>query len=275
LLQSCDLQFFHLERPRGTESLTQSNTAELHPCLRRQNLKALALNIPRCGPPLGSVGGQGTPWPKLKALYLREGNQHWLEQLPKFEELQILSLQNLTSEIPTINQSAIEKIAKYRHLQVIDLVFELDDVEALLNIAHGCPLLRKFSARHIRFRGEADLAEEMLLDLLHSLPRLEFLALGLKFQMDGSMLQDIARHCPRLTVLDLPDTQLYLSLSLMTKVHPLGQLEAMHFARIYFEDPRWLMQRDKIQSIATKWRIPEASRDSVSRGRLLSVYARR
>ncbi|KAE8397145.1 hypothetical protein BDV37DRAFT_289664 [Aspergillus pseudonomiae] len=28
----------------------------------------------------------------------------------------------------------------------------------------------------------------------------------------------------------------------------------MHFARIYFENPRHLMQRDKLQSVATEWR---------------------
>lgn len=81
----------------------------------------------------------GNPWPRLKTLYLWEGGQRWLELLPKFEELEILCLQNLT-------QSAIKKIAKCRHLQVIDLVFhELDDAEALLNIMHGCPLLQKSS----------------------------------------------------------------------------------------------------------------------------------
>lgn len=61
-------------------------------------------------------------------------------------ELQILSLRKLASGSPTINQSAIENVAKCRNLRVIDLVLnELDDVELLLNIADGCPLLQKFS----------------------------------------------------------------------------------------------------------------------------------
>jgi hypothetical protein len=66
-------------------------------------------------------------------LYLREGDQHWLEQLPTFKELQILSLKGLASGTPTINQSAIENIAKCRNLRSINLVFsKLDEVEMLL-----------------------------------------------------------------------------------------------------------------------------------------------
>lgn len=76
----------------------------------------------------------------------------------------------------------------------------------------------------------------------------------MKFQMHGALLQDISRHCPRLTVLDLPMTQLCISLAVITELHPLWRLESMHFARIYFENPRHLMQRDKLQSVATEWR---------------------
>ncbi|KAL5335664.1 hypothetical protein BJX70DRAFT_374798 [Aspergillus crustosus] len=68
LLRSCDLQFFCLEQPSRTESLTQSDTAELLSCLQRQqNLKVMALNIRHCGPCLGK---QGIPWSNLKALYI-------------------------------------------------------------------------------------------------------------------------------------------------------------------------------------------------------------
>lgn len=80
---------------------------------------------------------QGDLWPKLKMLYLGVADQHWLELLPKFEKLQILRLEK------SISQNFIEKIAKCRHLRVIDIVFdELDDVEALLYIARGCPLYK-------------------------------------------------------------------------------------------------------------------------------------
>ncbi|KAE8397276.1 hypothetical protein BDV37DRAFT_61238 [Aspergillus pseudonomiae] len=249
----CDLQFFCLEEPSGTEGLTQSDTLELLSCLQQQqNLKVLALNVRHCGPRLGK---QGIAWPNMKALYIREGEEDWLDQLPEFEKLQILSLENLGPEIRVIDHSIIENIATCRHLQVLNLHFgEFRDEEELIQIARCCPLLRKFSVRCIDFRADPTLGEDLLLGLLPALPHLEFLALGVKFQMPGALLQDISSHCPRLTVLDLPMTQLCISLAVINELHPLWRLESMHFARIYFENPRHLMQRDKLQSVATEWR---------------------
>ena len=73
----------------------------------------------------------------------------------------------------------------------------------------------------IDFRADPTLEKDLLLGLLPALPHLEFLALGVKFQMPGALLQDISHHCPRLTVLDLPMTQLYISLAVITELHPL------------------------------------------------------
>jgi hypothetical protein len=216
------------------------------------------LNIPCCGLIFGSETlrreGLGDIWPRVKALYLREGDQHWLEQLPKLRELQILSLRKLASGSPSIYHSAIENVAKCRNLRAFNLVLdELDDVEMLLNIAHGCPLLQKFSVGPLGLRVERGAANSLLSSLLRALPRLEFLALGLEFQMDGAILQDLARHCPLLTVLELPRTQLLLSLSLMTKTCTLWHLESMQLASIYFRNPRRMMQWDKFSSIAREW----------------------
>ncbi|RFU25806.1 hypothetical protein B7463_g10531, partial [Scytalidium lignicola] len=262
LLKSCDLQFFHLEEPGGSHSLTQSDIAKLLPCLRRQeNLKALALTIPHCAPLLESASTtltseeQGVLWPRLKMLHLGVADQHWLEQIPKFKKLQILTLQKFVPETSTISQNSIEKIAKCRHLRAIDVAFhELDYVEALLDIAHDCPLLQKFIVRQLGSGVEPEIAEELCIGLLHSLPRLEYLELNLRFRINGARFQDFARRCPRLTVLALPRARLCLSLALLTKAHPFWQLEIMHFAEIFFEDPRRLMQGDKIQAIATEWR---------------------
>lgn len=255
MLKSCDLEFFHIKSDNAEPVATQ-----LLPYLRRQlSLRALALNIPCCGLNLGSKTPareeQGDIWPRVKALYLQEGDQHWLEQLPKLTELQILSLRKLASGSPTINQSAIENVAKCRNLRVVDLILnELDDVELLLNIADGCPLLQKFSVWPLGLRVDPGAANSLLSRLLHALPRLEFLALALECQMDGAILQDLARHCPQLTVLELPQTQLLLSLSLMTKTSTLRHLESMHLAGIYFRNPQRMMQCDKIRSIAREWR---------------------
>ncbi|KFY03129.1 hypothetical protein V490_00276 [Pseudogymnoascus sp. VKM F-3557] len=240
-----------------TPALTESDAAELLSCLRRQeNLKALALTIPNRAALLGSSSTtltskeQGRLWPKLKMLYLGVADQHWLEQFPKFEKLQILKLEK------PISHNFIEKIAKCRLLRVIDVVFnELNEVEALFDIARGCPLLQKFSVRHvgIGFAGEPELAENLCVALLRALPRLEHLELNLWFQMDGARLLDLARHCPRLTVLALPQTRLCLSLALLTNARSFWHLEIMHFASISFENPRRLMESDSIQAIATKW----------------------
>ncbi|RLL97953.1 hypothetical protein CFD26_106578 [Aspergillus turcosus] len=250
LLQHCDLQFFHFEEDENPDDvlLTQSQIAEVLSCLQRhQNLKALALIVRNWPQP--SILTKA--WPRLKALYLEEG-QDWLEQspLPNFDELQILGLRNLYT---------IENIAECRHLRVIELdSLELDDVETLLDIARGCPLLQKFSMTRLNLRGDPDLGEEgenLLLNLLRALPKLEFLALGLKFRMDGALLlQDLARRCPRLAVLDLPRTQIWLSLAIMTNLDPLWQLEIMCLGDIYFEDTRRLLRSNNIESLATEWR---------------------
>lgn len=151
LLKRCELRFFHLEEPDPFYNSNQF-TAELLPYLKQQqHLETLALITPRCDPDLASVSIGQTPWPRLKALYLREWHENWLEQLPKFERLQILSLQRVA---PAHSKSASECIAKCRHLRVVDVAFHsLADVKSLLSIARGCPLLQKFSVDYIPFRG--------------------------------------------------------------------------------------------------------------------------
>jgi hypothetical protein len=108
--------------------------------------------------------------------------------------------------------------------------------------------------RLLGFSGNSEQAEHLILGLSRALPHLEILALGLEFQMGGATLQELSRHCPRLTVLDLPRTQLCLSLALMVEAHPLSQLQVMHFARIYFESPRHLMKSRNFQSVVAQWR---------------------
>lgn len=49
--------------------------------------------------------------------------------LASFGRLQIPSLQKFAPESPAISLNAIDKIAKFRHLRVIDIVHEFDDVE--------------------------------------------------------------------------------------------------------------------------------------------------
>jgi hypothetical protein len=134
-----------LLRPQG-EGLASRTIPELSYLRQQENLKALSLIIPRCAPLLGSASTTlmsnkpGDPWPRLEMLYLRVGDQHRLEQFPKFAKLQILGLQSCAPGVHTIGRNAIEKIAKCRHPRAIDIVLhELDDIKALLNKFNGYP----------------------------------------------------------------------------------------------------------------------------------------
>ncbi|OBT68767.1 hypothetical protein VE03_02073 [Pseudogymnoascus sp. 23342-1-I1] len=113
----------------------------------------------------------------------------------------------------------------------------------------------KFSVRHLGlgFEAEPESAENLCAALLRALHRLEHLELNLRFRMDGAKLLDLARSCPRLIVLALPQARLCLYLALLTKSRPFWQLEIMHFTSIFFEDPRRLMESDGIQAIAAEW----------------------
>ena len=156
----------------------------------------------------------------LKMLSLGVGDQHWLKQFPKFKKFQILCLQRFAPEIPTISQNCIQKIAKCRHLRVIDIAFfKLDDAKALLDIARSCPLLQKFSVRHLGFREKPELAENLYIELLRALPRLEHFELDLRFRINDASFQDFAHHCPQLTVPALPWARLCLSLTLLAEAH--------------------------------------------------------
>ncbi|KAB8074581.1 hypothetical protein BDV29DRAFT_156464 [Aspergillus leporis] len=193
---------------------------------------------------------QREPWPNLKALYLREEDDDWLRRLSRFEELQVLSLR-FASGIPAINRGAIEEIAKCQHLRAIELgLHELDDVEVLLNIAR-CPPLRKFS---VPFFVQQEMEEDLLLGLLRALSYLEFFELGLKFRMDGAILHELACRCPRLTVLELHQTRLCLTLAQIENICRFPQLKVMRVKRLRFKNSRRLIQRRKVKITATEWR---------------------
>lgn len=254
LIQSCDLQFFHFE-DRCRDQLALTELSELLNCLQRQeNLKALVLIIPDfySGSELVRMtrGGQRKLWPNLKALYLAMGDEQWLEQIPGFKELQILSIHDGAYA----TRSVVSKTAKCRELRAIDVSFRHGyDIEALLGIALGCPLLHKLRLRHGSFEPMR-LDKTSLSSLLRALPHLEFLELGMKFRMDAAHIQDFAVHCPRLTVLKLPKTWLCLSVAQMRTIDPLWQLELAHFGEVLFENPKRLMEPHRFSTIVTEWR---------------------
>ncbi|KAK2590418.1 hypothetical protein QQS21_011905 [Conoideocrella luteorostrata] len=266
LLDLCDLQFFHLESQHNISDLTHSEDSENPPELlsyleRQENLKALALNIPNGGFSLNSgsatpgMEGQDISWPRLKALYLQEWNQRWLEQLPKFKELSILSIGKFSPATPTIARGVIEKIADCRNLRIINLFcHEFHHLETVLHIAHNCPLLERLSIKPGLFTGSSERAEDLFSCLLRSLPLLEVLELGLNFRLSSTKLQDIAHYWPQLIVLNLPQARLCLSFSQMVNIRPLRYLKVIQLKNILFENPEQFLRSGETQSIVTQWR---------------------
>uniref|UniRef100_A0A093UQ52 F-box/LRR-repeat protein 4 n=2 Tax=Talaromyces marneffei TaxID=37727 RepID=A0A093UQ52_TALMA len=258
LIRSCNLHFFHFEE-RSRDQMTPIEIAELLISLQRQqNLKALVLIIPgsSCSAAIRMARRkQSKLWPNLKALYLGMGDEHWLEQIPDFKELQILSTQEFVPGPRIINSDVISKIGKCQELRVIDVYFrECNDIEALLDIAHGCPLLQMLRVLHRRLGGRLDPMNTKFSDLLRALPQLEFLELDLKFRINGAHIQDLAVHCPRLTVLRLHEAWLCLSIAQMRTVDPLRQLELVHFKDVHFENPQRLMEPHIFSTLVAEWR---------------------
>ena len=254
LLKHCNLHFFQFEEPRGLNNPVQSSLGEVLPYLQYQkSLETLALRTTFCDPSQASISLAQNPWPDLKVLHLRRGHENWLEYLPRFEKLQIICLHHIS---PAHNGQAIRMISKCRHLQIVDVTFEaLADAEALLKIARGCPLLRKFEVCDKSARmGDQNLSQPQFLGLLRALPNVELLTLGLRYRMNGAMLPDLAHYCPRLVSLNLPEARLLLSLLLMHQARPLSNLKIMCLRSVWFDQPRVLMQSDQMQDFVTEWR---------------------
>lgn len=112
MLRCCDLQIFHLDEwaRRPADGIGRDDLAEVLLCLRQhQNLEMLALILSHCASPSRStrVKEQVNTWPRLKALYLQEQPQEWLELLPTLDELQILQLPTISPRPPTFKQTVL------------------------------------------------------------------------------------------------------------------------------------------------------------------------
>lgn len=261
MIELCDLQFFHFEE-RWDNRIFPTEISALLECLGRQkNLKALVLILPNSSPDstLTRMIGeeQRKIWPNLKALHLRLGDDHWIEQVPDFSKLQILCIQKVAQGIGRFKRGLTSETRQCRNLQVLDIRFQEYDegIEALLDIVYRCPLLKKFRILHEQPCEEQVWSKKTgFSSLLRALPHLEFLELDLKFRIDGARIRDIAIYCPRLTVLRLSDSQLCLSLAqMMRTATPLWQLKLMFFADVLFENPRGLMEPHRFCTLAAEW----------------------
>ncbi|KAE8411953.1 hypothetical protein BDV36DRAFT_301337 [Aspergillus pseudocaelatus] len=256
LLMIRDLEFVHVEEWDDRERIDIARMILPH-LGKQKNLKALTLDTNGSdSPPVGEE--RESLWPKLKSLYIRRANEDWFVQLPKFKELELLTLlphRNISIFSSSILAEAVAKCKTLRSIYIPTLhlgsVNDVDhNIHVLLDIARGCPLLQKLSVADF---GDTEVKEPFLLDLLKALPRLEFLKLGLVFRVYGTDLQDIAHHCPRLTFFELSGAKLYISLTQMTRTLPFRHLEIMRFENIFFKRPLHIGRGAKFQTLVTEW----------------------
>lgn len=191
-------------------------------------------------------------WPRLKALYLEAVDQHWLKKIPTFENLQILQLRDVMSSQLNTVKNVTRSISHCRHLRVIDVEFhKVDDPETCLIMAHGCPLLRRFCVRILN--PSPEMTGDQFSRLLQALPHVELLSLSIWFQMAASNLRDLVNSCPRLTMLQMSNTRLHLSLQSLAEAPPLQGLREMHLRSVWFNNPNQYVRLNRLQSIAGEW----------------------
>lgn len=250
---------FQIDQHQQLIHLTRLEVAQLLRCLwRHQNIQALALRI-RCGETgsgeicadLEKEAGT-TCWPRLQALYLRAVDQYWLQKIPMFKKLQVVELQDIWSPLPDFVKDVAHSIARCQHLRVADLEFlKVDNSEIFLTMANGCPLLQRFRMKILNPGPE--MTGDQFLRLLQALPLVELLMLSVRFRMTASKLRDIANCCPRLKLLELDQTRLYLSLESLVEAPSLSGLRELRLRSVWFENPSRYTQSRSLQSIATEW----------------------
>ncbi|OKL62811.1 hypothetical protein UA08_01872 [Talaromyces atroroseus] len=261
-IDTCDLQFFQMEHKCTEDCLTEQASLDLLQCLGRQNnLKTLALIIPEKALAFGltdclsSADKQRNIWPELRSLELSFANRYLLEQLPNFKEkLQVLTLHALDTEIPfSVGEVAIKNISQCRNLRAIEIILpELINWDALLVMARGCSLLRKFSV-WLSVREES-LSDSVFRAIVRALPHLEALELNAVFQMDATSFQELAQICPQLIILDMPCTVVHLSAEDLTNFQPFQQLQSLTVQTIAFENAHRFKEQCTVQSLAEEWR---------------------
>jgi hypothetical protein len=242
------------------DCLSPPDSLDIFRSLQRQrNLKLLSLIIFEDALSVGLshlislAKEQGKLWPGLRALELKTADEDLLEKLPDFKELQILSLHSLDLTNPDIGDIALRNISKCRNLLSMEVVVPmLDSWDAVMDVARGCPLIRKFSL----WLGvkQRPLLESTFLVILRSLPHLEILELNISFRMDSEIFQEVARACPRLTVLDMPDCLFCLLPADLANFRPFRHLEALTLRSVVLAPAHLFMAQHQLQLLVEEWR---------------------
>ncbi|OJJ46547.1 hypothetical protein ASPZODRAFT_1970129 [Penicilliopsis zonata CBS 506.65] len=258
LLQFCNLELFLFQSRQSPYDdpfdPTELSKKLLSVLRQHQDLTALALLLPVSG--ISLIPQKANPWPKLKALSLLELDEFWQEKLPFFEGLEILDIRHIAPLFLDGDtfKPLFENIAQCKHLRSIELVFhELDDVDDLLILAGGCPLLQRLDIRFVFCElVEFEMPVYVLLCLALCLPRLEILHLDFAIGLSTDSFRLLGQFCPRLIMLALPSAVLYLCHEHMAKFAPFQHLEAMFFNKIAFEKLEG--HHSEAESIAIEWR---------------------
>ena len=194
-------------------------------------------------------------WPSLRALYVEVCNQTCFELLPKFKEIRIVVFNRDATIDNHLNHQMVGHISMCPNLQVLDLgQYKIRNATLLPKLAQSCPQLKKLCLGISLFPEENKPVNEIFKSLVHYLARLEFLTLYWKCRMGVPMLLDLAVHCPRLVVLNLPETRLCISLTDLKSAHSLSKLQTMKLRTVWFADPHNLLQPDKLKDLAVVWR---------------------
>lgn len=262
MVACCDLEYFHFEDWKRYPLLSSDITKILTSLKTHNNLKVLALrtNLSRRESIAGTIAsaeGWAKAWPNLKALYLWQVDQNRLNEIEKFKQLEILSLNDDRAYHTDHDLYSIAGIATCQNLRVLDIwLRRFDTQEIVLQIAQSCPLLRRLSVEcaHATYSYYATSNNNILLSFLRILPHIEYLSLDWSFYLVGDWLQELAVNCPNLTVLRLRYSRLFISLAQLKTTNTFKRLEILNIRRILFENTKSLMEGPEFPVLASEWR---------------------
>ena len=259
-LEHCDLKMFQLD---SFELLPGLSEEEMEPLLRRlwrhRNLQVLALWTNCDDTTHGGlcadleVQSRMPCWPELGALYMVETDRYWLQKLPLLKKLQILELRHARIAELEIDETIADSISRCHSLCSLDL--RINDVEApelLPTIANGCPLLRRFYV-HL-YSPSADLTGDQFSRSVRALSHLELLSFDVPFLMTASALRDLSDSCPRLKLLSMKRTHLYISMKSLLAIPPLSSLRVMNLGLVYFDEHHRHTRAGGLEGVAREWK---------------------
>lgn len=84
--------------------------------------------------------------------------------------------------------------------------------------------------------------------------QLELLSFEVPFHMTASALRDLSDSCPRLTLLALKRTSLYISMKSLLAVPPLLSLRVMEFGLVQFDDHHCSIRSGGLEGVVREWK---------------------